>query len=98
MEILALGAALVAVVGIIVAAMMPGFQRASYEMPASFSFPRLWGKAVRGEGATRTVATPAIVAEEKSSATIPMPAITGMDRQVGEAVPDVFVDVGIWLD
>lgn len=71
----------------------------SWRAPEAFTWKAMpfkvasW-RALSGESYTKTSSLPAATA----AATLPMPAITGMDRHVGESLPDVFVDVGIWCD
>lgn len=86
MVVLAIASALVALVGILAIPFLPTPRRSSYERPAAFTFT----SAAPLAALVNPAATPA--------ATQPLPVITGMDQVVGQAMPDVFIDVGIWCN
>lgn len=71
----------------------------NWSAPSSFTwktrpFKVASWRALSGESFTKTSSLPA----PAPAATQPLAVITGMDQSVGQTMPDVFIDVGIWCN
>lgn len=110
MTILAIVAALVSLAFLASMFVVKSFQVNGYNKPANFTFSSFSPmfdcmKETVVDRRLRAVVVPegfeypaAQVYTPTINATMPNPVCTGMDRQVGEEMPSVVVDIGIWIE
>lgn len=110
MTILAIVSALVSLAFLVCMFVVKSYQVSVYNKPASFTFANFAPmfdsmKPTTVDRRLRAVVVPAGFEYPQAqsynppaNATQPNPVCTGMDRQVGEVMPSVVVDIGIWIE
>jgi hypothetical protein len=110
MTILAIVSALVSLVFLASLFAVHSYQASGYNKPVNFTFANFAPcfdsrKRTVVDRRLRAVVVPAGFEYPQAQSytppinpTMPNPVCTGMDRQVGEALPSVMVDIGIWIE
>lgn len=106
MVMLAIVIALACVFGIFTIPFLPTFRKSEFVKPASFTFSASRAPLAAIVAEAPSSSSSSSLGEIKTLAgyaaiqtkTAPMPVLIMMDQQVGQEMPAVFVDMGIWCD